>query len=151
MDLDHCRNAETGEVEPWATEIVEELDSYTEVSPSGDGLHIIIQGKLPSGRRRKGNIEMYDSVRYFTMTGDHVAGTPATVEERDALLKQLHVDVFSDAPAPTTMAKTSITDTMLIKQALGAKNGAKFQALWAGGLLGLRLPALKPTWRCARS
>src|SRR5689334_18463297 len=39
VDLDHCRNAETGEVEKWAMKIVAQVASYTEVSPSQTGLH----------------------------------------------------------------------------------------------------------------
>ena len=69
VDLDKCRHPETGAVEPWAVEIVRRLASYTEVSPSGTGLHIIVKGQLPPGRRRKGHIEMYSSGRFFTMSG----------------------------------------------------------------------------------
>ena len=41
------------------------------------------KGELPPGGRRKGAIEMYESTRYFTMTGDHLIGTPKTIEERN--------------------------------------------------------------------
>ncbi len=41
--------------------IVELLDSYTEVSPSGRGLHVWVRGKVPGDRRRRGKLEMYDS------------------------------------------------------------------------------------------
>ena len=41
VDKDHCRNAETGAIEPWALAIVEQLDSYTEISVSGTGVHVI--------------------------------------------------------------------------------------------------------------
>lgn len=68
VDLDHCRDDETGKIEDWANEIIAHLHSYTEVSPSGTGVHIIIKGKLPSGGRRIGPIEMYDTARYFTVT-----------------------------------------------------------------------------------
>src|SRR5262250_2400416 len=44
IDLDHCRDPETGRIEPWADEIVQQLDSYTEISPSGTGLHIFVRG-----------------------------------------------------------------------------------------------------------
>jgi len=44
VDLDHCRDAATGVIEPWAMEIVEKLDTYTEISPSGTGLHLIGRG-----------------------------------------------------------------------------------------------------------
>ncbi len=67
VDLDNCRNPETGELEDWAAEIVRNLDGYAEVSPSGTGVHIIVRGKAPN--RRRGRVEAYSSERYFTMTG----------------------------------------------------------------------------------
>lgn len=69
VDLDHCRDPDTGAVEAWALEIVRRLDSYTEVSQSGTGLHIIVRGELPPRGRKKGPIEMYMSGRFFCMTG----------------------------------------------------------------------------------
>jgi len=68
-DLDHCRDSETGHVEDWAMDIVHKLQGYTEVSPSGTGLRIIVKAKLPPGGRKKGNTEVYESSRYLTMTG----------------------------------------------------------------------------------
>lgn len=50
-------------------EMYEGLKSYAEVSPSGNGIHIILKGKVPGNRKRKGNIEMYDEGRFFTVTG----------------------------------------------------------------------------------
>lgn len=96
VDLDHCIDRETGTVAPWAAAIVALLGSYTEKSPSGTGLHIIARGALPPGRRRKGPVEMYDGGRYFTVTGDHLAGTSATVEERTDALHTLHGQTFGD-------------------------------------------------------
>lgn len=69
VDLDHVRDPETGGLEDWALAMIRKLDGYTELSPSGTGVHIIVRGALPPGRRRKGPIEMYDSGRFFTMTG----------------------------------------------------------------------------------
>jgi putative DNA primase/helicase len=69
VDLDKCRHPETGVIEAWALEIVEQLNSYTEISMSGTGVHVICRGELPKGGRREGRIEMYDSARYFVMTG----------------------------------------------------------------------------------
>jgi len=67
IDLDGCSNPETGELAKWAKEIVDDLDGYAEVSPSGRGVHVIMRGKSPS--RRRGQIEIYSSERFFTMTG----------------------------------------------------------------------------------
>src|SRR5918997_852027 len=47
VDLDGCRDSRTGEIELWAAEIIDGLDSYTELSPSGEGVHIIVKGKVP--------------------------------------------------------------------------------------------------------
>lgn len=68
VDLDGCRDPETGELEAWAAEIVDALDSYTEASPSGSGVHVIVRGKIPAPLKRE-RIEMYHAERYFTVTG----------------------------------------------------------------------------------
>ncbi len=67
VDLDKCRDPETGELEEWAARIVHDLDGYAEASPSGTGVHIIIRGKAPN--KKRGKVEAYSSERYFTMTG----------------------------------------------------------------------------------
>jgi putative DNA primase/helicase len=74
VDLDGCRDPETGEIETWAAEIVRRLDSYTELSPSGKGVHIVARGKLPVGGGRRGPVEMYCQDRFFTMTGHALGG-----------------------------------------------------------------------------
>ena len=76
VDLDRCRDAETGHIAPWAQTIVRRLDTYTEVTPSGTGLHIIGKGTLPPGQRRTGSIEMYDQKRFFTVTGQALEVQP---------------------------------------------------------------------------
>lgn len=101
VDLDDCRDPESGEIDPWAREIVEELDSFTEVSPSGTGLHLYVFGIVPDGGNRAdigdGEIEIYDSDRYFTVTGEHLSETPATIEQRADALKAVHAEhVASD-------------------------------------------------------
>ena len=74
----------SGEIDEWAWEIIREINSYTEISPSGTGIRIFCYGKLPPGRRKNGNVEMYDesSPKYLTITGHHVPGTPRTLEWR---------------------------------------------------------------------
>ena len=99
IDLDRCRELETGQVQDWAQDIIAHLDSYTEASPSGTGVHIIVKGALPPGRRREGPIEMYDVARFFTVTGAHVEGTPGLVEERSGELQELHEALFPPEPA----------------------------------------------------
>lgn len=83
IDLDHCRDPQTGEIEDWALQIVNAICSYTEVSPSGTGLHIIAKAKLPPDAWHKvypfGDdraVEMYDRGRFFCMTGEPLRVTP---------------------------------------------------------------------------
>jgi primase-polymerase (primpol)-like protein len=68
-DLDHCYNPQTKSFEPWATSIIDHFNSYTELSPSGTGVRIFLKGKLPGSGHKKGNIEIYSSGRYLTVTG----------------------------------------------------------------------------------
>ena len=64
IDLDKCLDSAE-----FIEEFVETLQSYTEISKSGNGIHIICKGTLPAGAKRRGNVEMYSERRYFIMTG----------------------------------------------------------------------------------
>jgi putative DNA primase/helicase len=66
IDVDNCVD-EDGEIALWALEIVRYFDSYTELSATGTGLHVIVRGEVPN--RRKGEVEVYSSKRFFTVTG----------------------------------------------------------------------------------
>jgi len=66
IDLDNCVD-DSGDIALWALEVVRYFDSYTELSATGTGLHIIVRGNLPN--RRKGDVEVYSSKRFFTVTG----------------------------------------------------------------------------------
>jgi primase-polymerase (primpol)-like protein len=140
VDLDGCRDVRSGQIEPWALEIVGELDSYAEASPSGAGLKVFVRGDLPSGRRRKGAIEMYDRGRFFTTTGHHLAGVSATVNDRQAELTRLHRRVFGPEKKPrgeklaaeVFSAGMDLSDSDLLVRAMHAANGEKFERLWAG-------------------
>lgn len=83
IDLDTCRNTETGEITPWAQEIVDRLDCYTEISPSGTGLKIYFVHNATSASKqfkRKGDshppaIELYLDRRWFAMTNEEFGST----------------------------------------------------------------------------
>lgn len=70
IDLDHVIDLETGEILPWAQTIIDQMDSYTEISQSGTGIHIIIKGKKPGNKCKHGDVEIYDCKRYFALTGN---------------------------------------------------------------------------------
>ncbi|NJH87351.1 DNA primase [Staphylococcus agnetis] len=76
------------------SEFTEAFKTYTEVSPSGNGLHLIVKGKIPGERRRKGNIEMYDSGRFFTMTGNTIGKYKDVTEASPQLFKEIYNKYF---------------------------------------------------------
>src|SRR3954454_11483901 len=95
VDLDGCRDPDTGEIKPWAWEIIRALDSYTEVSPSGTGVKVYLQverdpelpaNKLVIAKAADGGkaeqTDIFKTVRFFAIAGQHLLGTPATLQVR---------------------------------------------------------------------
>ena len=140
IDLDKCRDADTGVLEPWADEIVRALNSYTEISPSGTGVHIYVCGALPPGRRKKGPVEVYEHGRFFTVTGQHLAGTLTTIEPRTDELAAFHAHSLADAtperPADMLTRTASLGDVEIVEKCRTARNAGKFDALWRGNVSG---------------
>ena len=155
VDLDDCRDPETGDVDEGALDIIGRLDSYTEVSPSGTGYHVLISGELPNGRNRRGSVELYDTARFFTVTGDHVDRTPTRVTRRQDALVAIHREYVqdierdtasdpeqhggADEESPTTGTPdvdVDLEDEDLLEKARNASNGEKFERLWNGNTVG---------------
>ena len=145
VDFDDC--VIDGEIDPFVRRLLEKLDSYSEFSPSGTGVKVFVRGALVGKRRRTkqtpwgGEIEVYDTDRYFAVTGEHVPGTPVQVNERGAALNQLEAELLPavapvdrDRQPPATPA--SVDDQTLLELARRARNGAAFGALWAGDTSG---------------
>ena len=137
IDLDGCRDPETGEIEKWAKKMIKALDSYSEVSPSGSGVHIIGKGTLPPGGRKRGSFECYDSGRFFTVTGEHLDGTPHEIKERSEVLRRLHRRVFGEAEQKSNehierRAGNGLPDQEIIARAMRATNEGEFAKLWCG-------------------
>jgi hypothetical protein len=155
IDLDDCVNG--GIPEPWAEQIIALMDSYTELSPSGNGIRIFVRGQIPGKRNRAGTIEMYDSnsPRYLTVTG-HRIGTRETVERRQEQLNTFYAEVFgseSQAVEPLTSAPSTLDNpetpegmdegrlAAILDIATRAKNGDHFSQLWAGDWAGAGYPS----------
>jgi putative DNA primase/helicase len=69
VDLDDCRDPQTGNIQPWAREIAWKLGGYTEISPSQTGLKIFLKGRLPAGGTHRKDVGIFDKGRYFCVTG----------------------------------------------------------------------------------
>ena len=126
-----------------ANEFITKLNSYAETSQSGNGIHIICQGKLPEGARRKGCIEMYDSDRYFAFTGNVINNVP--IYNREEEVKELwekYVNVKNASnfnsnsnlytPNPDR-EQLKLTDEEIIDTALNSAKGNVFYRYYHDG------------------
>jgi putative DNA primase/helicase len=141
-DLDGCRDPETGETHPAALEIIRDLNSYSEVSPSRTGIKVFMladlgdrEGNKKKGMSWGGDVEIYWRERFFTVTGCHLKGTPPTVEPRQAELEALHCQVFGEQqpqearprPEPVPL---DLSDSELLEAAFRASNGTEIRGLF---------------------
>lgn len=115
--------------------MVQDLDSYTERSQSGIGLHVWVRGKFDGdGLKRKG-VEVYCRARFIACTGDHLQGMPLTIEDRESDVRQLVGWMRSSgAPALEELVEQEPMqdDAALLERMRGFKNADKLAALWAG-------------------
>lgn len=143
IDLDDCRDPQTGAIKPWARDFLEKLNSYAETSPSGCGVKAFVRAAKAGNACKKGYqggaVEIYDRERFFTVTGARLTEYSSNVEERQAQLDAVYVQVFPKPkpppPLPRKMAQrtAALSDDEIVKLASeNPKNGAKFSALWAG-------------------
>jgi hypothetical protein len=130
IDLDKCRDAETGAITTLAKQIINECDSYTELSPSGTGVHIWCRGSVPTAGRRRQGIELYADGRFMTITGLHLAGTRQTVEERSAELRAIYDRFFE----PDGSTSDSIDDDSIAAAFESGAYGGRARQLWLGDL-----------------
>lgn len=118
------------------SEFVHALQSYTELSPSGKGIHILCKGMLPKGARRRDNVEMYENGRFFTVTGN-MLGSYGGVSDCTEAIKPLHEKYLGGArvePAQRVVQQGELPTSAakVLELARAAKNGCKFQSLFAG-------------------
>ena len=134
VDLDHV--IEDGALTPQALEIVGKLNSYTEISPSGTGLHIFVLAPgadIQRHRKKDYFLEIYREGRYFTVTGD-VFGSPKDIESRSAELQAIH-DKFllPEAAQKTARLPPPLPDGGQDRfLRMGLERDKVFAALWAG-------------------
>jgi len=103
IDLDACRDPNNKTVSGWALKIIQRFGSYTEISPSGTGVRIFLRGRLPVHGRHKGQIEVYDTAKFLTVTGRRIIshGARNGIEDRAAELLAWHREIFGDGATST--------------------------------------------------
>jgi putative DNA primase/helicase len=167
LDLDDVRDPDTGDLEAWAEDLVDDAPTYAEVSPSGTGLRLFGLGFVPDGGNRgdvdagAGHLEMYDSGRYLTVTGQRVNGSPDDVRQVNDEIADVHAEHIADpeperdtpkpagdggvqtqtsgsnpTPDADRPASGDLSDDELLEKAKNAENGDKFRRLWIGDTAG---------------
>jgi putative DNA primase/helicase len=112
IDLDGCRNPETGAIAPWAQHWIDRFATYTEVSPSGKGVKLFCRGKISGkGKNRRlqdgAGVEIYSAGRYFTVTGNKLADSPSTTADAQAAIDELIAAYWVPESTTTTSASPS--------------------------------------------
>lgn len=129
IDLDDTK----GDAAAWQKQrqIFDAFDSYSERSPSGNGLHIIVKASIPKGRRRE-QVEVYSSARYMTMTGDAFRDAP--INERQELTTTLWAQMAGSKEAIEHRASgpETTSDAAILERMFAARNGAKARDLYEG-------------------
>jgi putative DNA primase/helicase len=133
VDLDECRDPISGQINSLALQTVERFNSYTEVSYSGTGLHILIRGTIPRNRNGQ-NVEIYAKNKFFLITGNQLPGTIAEVRECSAQLNAFYDEMF-------TCGNVSISDDQVIHRAEFAIDGDKFRRLMLGDTQDYKSPS----------
>jgi putative DNA primase/helicase len=112
--------------------IYEKVVSYTELSVSKTGVHIIAKGEIPNAVKRN-HVEIYSEKRFFIMTGDHIVGRPATIEDCN--------DVVNAVVEQAGAGRTAVIehdepekdiDQQVLDKCASYSNGEHFTKLWIG-------------------
>lgn len=149
VDIDHARDA-AGNWNTVAADITERLASYAEISPSGEGVHIFIKAVKPGNKSKNAaaGVEMYDTKRFFTVTGNLYREGLNAVQERQEALKGVYFK-YLEPPQNVTAATgqekhaaadfAPLDDAAIIElfesgKAGGQKSdrGKELQAYWKG-------------------
>ena len=151
IDLDHCMTE--GKLTETASEIIRMMHSYTEISPGGNGVHILFRAcdfQYDTGRyyimNRRDGIEVYVAgvtSKYVTVTGDRL--TQDDFGDRTEELRQL-LERYMLRPNEKTVSENqtvnainagnSLSDDDLIQRAMKSRNGEAFARLWQGDYSG---------------
>jgi putative DNA primase/helicase len=143
IDLDDCVDPETGEPNEYAKDVMKRHSSYTERTPSGCGLRIIVkdgQGLVTTSPKRTGKGEIMISPNYVTLTGHKVPESPDEVAEGGEALAAFYGELVGPKgepprhePAPVDQpVACAIEDEEILRIARRARNREKFEKLWNG-------------------
>ncbi|WP_202822920.1 phage/plasmid primase, P4 family [Bacillus cereus] len=153
IDIDKCVTYEHSDKEKknpiiseFAKEIIDMLDSYTEISVSLHGIHIIVKGKLPqsvlgTGRKNtKHGLEIYQYGRFFTISSNRENSND--IYDRTDELAEVFEQYFDDSDiqgrvnlAEFEKDEIKISNESLWEKMFRSKNGDKIRSLFNGDLI----------------
>ncbi|MCA9273779.1 MAG: hypothetical protein KDA31_12135 [Phycisphaerales bacterium] len=114
IDLDDCIDKD-GNLSSEALGIIQALNSYCEISPSRQGIKVFVRAVLPVGIKHVARdvpgmkqIELYDSRRYFTVTGQIHSGTVAQIGDRQGAVEALIERHGLNPPARTMVSRSNL-------------------------------------------
>jgi len=159
LDLDHCISDGTFTEE--ATEIINRVSSYSEISPSGKGVRIFLYGKIPGKGRRKDNFECYDEGRHLTVTGNHIPHTPKAINRDQGVIDWFHQKFIATVkvedssqrgvrettgenemvPAEPASDVSKLQVNEIIQQIRSSRQKEKFERLFDGNTAGYSSPS----------
>lgn len=137
IDLDDCVD-EAGTLSDAAKGIVQAFGTYAEFSPSGTGVKLFFRGRKPTDKCTSralegiGKIEVYQTGRYFTVTGDRVAGAPIELRDCQDAFDALCAQLWPPEEERVRCQSPGFTgdDEALLDKARAAENGVKFRSLF---------------------
>lgn len=141
IDIDHCIDDE-GNLSDVAKEITKAIDSYTEYSPSGKGLHIFCFGKIPNEGNKRDDVEIYSKDRFFTLTGDLFEGVFRKVPKAEVTQENLTAvynkyvrrQSMIDSNKEIPKAVRTMEDDAIVEKCRKSKNGEFFDKMFNKGI-----------------
>ncbi len=122
--------------------IVADLDSYTELSQSGQGVHVWVRGKIGEGLKRA-SVEVYSQWRFVACTGRAINSLPINQRQEEITMLVSAMRAAQEAARSSGLleGETEIDDNELMRRAWNAHNGEKFRQLWAGDWQSMGYPS----------
>jgi hypothetical protein len=81
VDFDKVRATKDDPWPQWVLDEIKALDSYTEISASGRGFHVLVWGKIEQNFNRD-QVEIWDSTKMFALTGN-IFENRSVIQTRD--------------------------------------------------------------------
>lgn len=148
IDIDDCRDPDSDEIHPKARELIDESQTWADVSVSGTGIHLLGRGEWNREYHKTEladgvTVEVYDSKQYAAMSGVPLNDSPDGLTDIQGTLDSIPEP--EDEPGETSIkpeisenthseksGETELDIDRRIQAMLDCKNGEKYRLLWKG-------------------